>query len=89
MKKLFELFPGLIVILLFFWGPGVWTIFVWLCGWLNILSEFVDFYNNFFDGWNTLFVGIYLMISTLIVIITILFSVYLTVSELIDKYKKK
>ena len=88
MKKPLKLFPGLIFFSLF-WGPGVWTIFVWLCGWLNILSEFVDFYNNFFDGWNTLFVGIYLMISVIIVIITILFSVYLTVCELIYKYKKK
>ncbi len=87
MKKNLKIFLGLIVILLLY-GPGAWTILVILCEMLNILSEFVDFYDNFFDGWNNKFEMIYLMISTLLVIITILFWVYLIVSELIYKYKK-
>ena len=72
LSAVFVLFIALILI-----GPGLWTLLVWLCNWLDIGEGFVELYQTTFPKTMNPWVAmLWIGLSTLFAIILLLFGVY-------------
>ena len=74
---------------LIIFGPGFWTILVWLCNWLDIGEGFVELYQTTFPKTMNPWVAmLWIGLSTLFAIILLLFCVYLFYSKIMHRLKQ-
>ena len=74
---------------LIIFGPGFWTILVWLCNWLDIGEGFVELYRTTFEAMHVWVLTLWVGLSTLFAIILLLFGVYLFYREIMHRSKLK
>jgi len=74
---------------LIIFGPGFWTILVWLCNWLDIGEGFVELYQTTFEAMHIWVLMLWVGLSTLFAIILLLFGVYHFYREIMHRSKLK